>query len=53
MKLVEVIRTEQTSDDTFHKLMDLSKQMKKTPVSCVDKPGYTQIGCLMPQESAG
>jgi len=39
MKLVEVIRTEATSQDSFDSLMDVCKRMKKTPVSCKDTPG--------------
>lgn len=39
MKLVEVIRTDATSQDAFDSLMDVCNRMKKTPVSCKDTPG--------------
>ena len=34
MKLVEVVRTPNTSDETFDALMEFSKTIKKTPVAC-------------------
>jgi 3-hydroxybutyryl-CoA dehydrogenase len=40
MKLVEVVRAPQTSDNTVTLLMDLSKKMGKTPVLCKDAPGF-------------
>jgi 3-hydroxyacyl-CoA dehydrogenase len=39
MKLVEVIRTDSTSQDSFDALLDVCTRMKKTPVSCKDTPG--------------
>lgn len=39
MKLVEVVRTKETSDETFNALMEVAKRMGKTPVACVDAPG--------------
>jgi len=39
MKLVEVIRTDATSQDSFDSLLDVCNRMKKTPVSCKDTPG--------------
>lgn len=39
MKLVEIVRTKETSDETFNSLMDVAKKMGKTPVACVDAPG--------------
>ena len=32
--IFQVIRTPETSDETFNKLMEFSKNLKKTPVSC-------------------
>jgi 3-hydroxyacyl-CoA dehydrogenase len=42
MKLVEVIKTDQTSEDTYQTLIDVTKKMKKTPVTCKDTPGYVK-----------
>lgn len=39
MKLVEVIQTDLTSDETRDALLELCKKMKKTPVQCKDTPG--------------
>jgi 3-hydroxyacyl-CoA dehydrogenase len=46
MKLVEVIRTPNTSDATNAALLDVCKRMKKTSVSCKDTPGY--VSALLP-----
>lgn len=40
MKLVEVVRGDQTSDETISKLMELTKTFGKTPVVCKDAPGF-------------
>lgn len=40
MKLVEVIRGKQTSDETLKRSCDLALEMKKTPVVCTDTPGF-------------
>jgi 3-hydroxybutyryl-CoA dehydrogenase len=40
MKLVEVIKGEQTSDETIFKLIELIKKLGKTPVACKDSPGF-------------
>jgi 3-hydroxyacyl-CoA dehydrogenase len=39
MKLVEIIRTAETSDAVFQSLWELSKTMGKVPVACKDTPG--------------
>lgn len=39
MKLLEVIRTPQTSDDTFNAMVAWGKAMKKTTVAAKDTPG--------------
>lgn len=40
MKLVEVVRTEKTSAAVIEILVDLAKQLNKTPVICNDAPGF-------------
>lgn len=40
MKLVEIIRTPSTSDDTFEALREVTMRMGKAPVTCKDTPGY-------------
>jgi hypothetical protein len=39
MKLLEVIRTPQTSDETFNAMVAWGKAMKKTTVAAKDTPG--------------
>jgi 3-hydroxyacyl-CoA dehydrogenase len=34
MKLLEVIRTSSTSDETFQTMLDFGKALEKTTVSC-------------------
>jgi 3-hydroxybutyryl-CoA dehydrogenase len=40
MKLVEVVRAEQSSEDVIATIMELARQMGKTPVLCNDSPGF-------------
>ena len=40
MKLVEVIRAAQTSDETVAVLMELGRRMTRTPVEVKDSPGF-------------
>ncbi|WP_037327567.1 3-hydroxyacyl-CoA dehydrogenase family protein [Asinibacterium sp. OR53] len=40
MKLVELIKGKQTSEETINRLIAVSKQMNKTPVVCKDSPGF-------------
>ena len=40
MKLVEVVKGEQTSDASVQSIYELCKQMGKTPVMCKDAPGF-------------
>jgi 3-hydroxybutyryl-CoA dehydrogenase len=40
MKLVEVVKGEQTSDETISQLTNLTKALEKTPVVCKDSPGF-------------
>jgi 3-hydroxybutyryl-CoA dehydrogenase len=48
MKLVEVIRGYQTSDEVTKTIMDLSKQLEKAPVEVNDYPGFVANRILMP-----
>ena len=48
MKLVEVINTPNTSDDTTKKIVNLAKKMGKIPVQCSDYPGFVSNRILMP-----
>jgi 3-hydroxybutyryl-CoA dehydrogenase len=40
MKLVEVVNTEFTNDQTTNSIIELAKLMNKTPVICKDSPGF-------------
>jgi 3-hydroxybutyryl-CoA dehydrogenase len=40
MKLVEVVNTDYTNDQTTQMVMELAKAMGKTPVLCKDSPGF-------------
>jgi 3-hydroxybutyryl-CoA dehydrogenase len=40
MKLVEVVNTNYTNDETTRIVIDLAKQMGKVPVVCKDSPGF-------------
>lgn len=40
MKLVEVVKGEQTSEDVAQTIYDLCKQLNKVPVMCKDAPGF-------------
>ncbi|HER40942.1 MAG TPA: 3-hydroxybutyryl-CoA dehydrogenase [Salinimicrobium catena] len=48
MKLVEIIRGYNTSDEVTNKIMDLSKKLKKEPVEVNDYPGFVANRILMP-----
>jgi len=48
MKLVEVIRAIQTSEETFKKVFELSEKLGKTPVEVNDYPGFVANRILMP-----
>jgi len=48
MKLVEVIRGYQTSDETTSQVMELSKGLEKVPVEVNDYPGFIANRILMP-----
>jgi len=40
MKLVEVVKTDLTNEQTTNSIIELAKQMNKTPVICKDSPGF-------------
>jgi 3-hydroxybutyryl-CoA dehydrogenase len=48
MKLVEVIKGKQTSDEVTATIMDLSKKIDKIPVEVNDAPGFVANRILMP-----
>ena len=48
MQLVEVIRGLATSDDTTRRVVELAKQVGKTPVEVNDSPGFVSNRVLMP-----
>lgn len=48
MKLVEVIKGNETSDDTLHRVMDLALKLEKVPVEVFDAPGFVSNRVLMP-----
>lgn len=48
MKLVEVIRGLQTSDETMRAVLDLARGLDKTPVEVNDYPGFVSNRVLMP-----
>lgn len=48
MKLVEIIRGYNTSDEVTKTIMDLSKQLNKVPTEVNDYPGFVANRILMP-----
>jgi len=54
MRLVEVIRGTETSDDTVNRTMELCRKFGKTPVLVKDIPGFivNRFLCLLYNESA-
>ncbi|MGZ5192189.1 MAG: 3-hydroxyacyl-CoA dehydrogenase family protein [Flavisolibacter sp.] len=40
MKLVEVVKAEQTSDQVIKDLISITEKLNKTPVVCKDSPGF-------------
>ncbi len=48
MKLVEVVRGLQTSDETVKQTIEIAEEVGKTPVECNDHPGFISNRVLMP-----
>lgn len=48
MRLVEVVRTENTQDDVFDAAREFGKACGKAPVSCKDTPGFVVNRLLVP-----
>ena len=48
MKLVEIVRALQTSDETFTEMDTLARQLGKEPVSVQDSPGFVVNRMLVP-----
>ena len=48
MKLVEIVRALQTSDETFTEMDTLTRQLGKEPVSVQDSPGFVVNRMLVP-----
>ena len=48
MKLVEVIRTTETSDATHAAVMDFSRALGKDPITCIDTTGFVVNRLLIP-----
>ncbi|MGI8316581.1 3-hydroxybutyryl-CoA dehydrogenase [Halobacillus mangrovi] len=48
MKLVEIIRAIQTSDETYQAIEDMAKKLNKSPVEVEDFPGFVSNRILMP-----
>ncbi|TDL23148.1 hypothetical protein BD410DRAFT_170053 [Rickenella mellea] len=48
MKLVEVVRTDDTSAETYQSLMEVCAKMQKHAVTCKDTPGFIVNRLLIP-----
>ena len=48
MKLVEIIKGDQTSKETLETIKNLAKKMNKIPIECNDSPGFVSNRILMP-----
>jgi 3-hydroxyacyl-CoA dehydrogenase len=48
MKLIEIVRTDQTSEATVEALFQVAQKMGKVPVKCVDTPGFIVNRLLVP-----
>lgn len=48
MKLLEVIRTKDTSDETYHSVVEWGKSVGKTTIVCKDTPGFVVNRLLVP-----
>jgi 3-hydroxybutyryl-CoA dehydrogenase len=48
MPLVEIVRAERTADDVFEKAFELGAKLGKTPIRCIDTPGFVVNRVLIP-----
>lgn len=48
MRLLEVIRTNETTDDTYEKIRTFGGQIGKTCITCKDTPGFVVNRLLVP-----
>jgi 3-hydroxybutyryl-CoA dehydrogenase len=48
MRLIEVIRGLQTSDETYNRVIELSKKLEKVPILVNDSPGFVVNRLLIP-----
>lgn len=48
MKLVEIIKMEETDESVIKTLIEFSKSLQKTPVLCKDTPGFIVNKLLIP-----
>lgn len=48
MKLLEVVRIPETSDDTYNAMMEWGKAMGKVCITCKDTPGFVVNRLLVP-----
>lgn len=48
MELVEVVKTEETSENTFKLLWDWANSLGKTCIKCKDTPGFVVNRLLIP-----
>jgi len=48
MRLLEVIKAQETSEETFQSMLDWGKRMGKTTVNCIDTPGFIVNRLLVP-----
>jgi 3-hydroxybutyryl-CoA dehydrogenase len=48
LKLVEVVRGRDTSDETAHSIVELAKELGKVPAEANDFPGFVSNRILMP-----
>jgi len=48
MKLVEIVRTEETSDEAFQACMNFAREIDKVPVACIDTSGFVVNRLLVP-----